>query len=78
MPKAVVDRVNYIGRDQPIQPVFLDRADNPIGDGDANYEEDPANPTEQSNSTGATPLGQFTGRMSTRRGVSKSLSRMCS
>ncbi len=45
MPKSVVDRVNYIGRDQPIQPVFLDRAGNPIGDGDANYEEDPANPT---------------------------------
>jgi hypothetical protein len=32
MPKFVVDRVNYIGRDQPIQPVFLDRAGNPIGD----------------------------------------------
>jgi hypothetical protein len=45
MPKSVVDRVNYIGRDQPIQPVFLHRAGNPIGDGDANYEEDPANPT---------------------------------
>jgi hypothetical protein len=24
MPKSMVDRVNYIGRDQPIQPVFLD------------------------------------------------------
>jgi hypothetical protein len=34
MPKSMVDRVNYIGRDQPIQPVFLDRAGNPIGDGD--------------------------------------------
>jgi hypothetical protein len=45
MPKSVVDRVNYIGRDQPIQPVFLNHAGNPIGDGDANYEEDPANPT---------------------------------
>jgi hypothetical protein len=45
MPKSVVDRVNYIGRDQPIQPVFLNRAGNPIGDGDADYEEDPANPT---------------------------------
>jgi hypothetical protein len=45
MPKSVVDRVNYIGRDQPIQPMFLDRAGNPIGDGDANNEEDPANPT---------------------------------
>jgi hypothetical protein len=45
MPKSVVDRVNFIGRDQPIQPVFLDRAGNPIGDGDANYEEDYANPT---------------------------------
>ncbi len=45
MPKFVVDMVNYIGRDQPIQPVSLDRTGNPIGDGDANYEEDPANPT---------------------------------
>ena len=45
MPKSVVDRVNYIGRDQPIQPVFLNHAGNPIGDGDADYEEDPANPT---------------------------------
>jgi hypothetical protein len=36
MPKSVVDRVNFIGKDQPIQPVFLDRASNPIGDGDAN------------------------------------------
>ncbi len=25
--------------------MFLDRAGNPIGDGDADYEEDPANPT---------------------------------
>jgi hypothetical protein len=45
MPKSMADRVNYIGRDQPIQPVFLNRAGNPIGDGDADYEEDPANPT---------------------------------
>jgi hypothetical protein len=46
MPKSVVDRVNYIGQDQPIQPVFLDHAGNPIGDGNADYmEEDPANPT---------------------------------
>jgi hypothetical protein len=45
MPKSVVDRVNYIGRDQPIQPVFLNHASNPIGDGDADYEQDPANPT---------------------------------
>ena len=45
MPKSVVDRVNFIGRDQPIQPVFLNRAGNPIGDGDADYEEYPANPT---------------------------------
>jgi hypothetical protein len=45
MPKSIVDRVNFIGRDQPIQPVFLNRTGNPIGDGDANYEEDPANPT---------------------------------
>ncbi len=45
MPKSVIDRVNFIGRDQPIQPVFFDRASNPIGDGDADYEEIPANPT---------------------------------
>ncbi len=45
MPKSVVDRVNFIGRDQPLQTMFLDRAGNPIGDGDANYEEDPADPT---------------------------------
>jgi hypothetical protein len=45
MPKSVVDRVNFIGRDQPIQPVFLDRTGNPIGDGDVDSEEDPANPT---------------------------------
>jgi hypothetical protein len=45
MPKSVVDRVNYIGRDQPIQPVFLNHASNSIGDGDDGYEEDPANPT---------------------------------
>jgi hypothetical protein len=45
MPKSVVDRVNFISRDQPIQTMSLDRAGNPIGDGDANYEEDPADPT---------------------------------
>jgi hypothetical protein len=45
MPKSVVDRVNFIGRDQPIQTVVLDRAGNPIGDRDADYEEDPADPT---------------------------------
>jgi hypothetical protein len=45
MPKSVVDRVNFIGRDQPIQPMFLNLPGNPIGDGDANYEEDPANST---------------------------------
>jgi hypothetical protein len=45
MPKSVVDRVYFIGRDQPIQPVFLNHAGNPIGDGDANYEDDPANST---------------------------------
>ena len=45
MPKSIVDRVNFIGRDQPSQTMFLDCAGNPIGDGDADYEEDPANPT---------------------------------
>jgi hypothetical protein len=45
MPKSIVDKVNFIGRDQPIQTVFLDHAGNPIGDGDADYEEDPADPT---------------------------------
>jgi hypothetical protein len=45
MPKSIVDRVNFISRDQPIQPMFLDPAGNPIGDRDANYEEDPAKPT---------------------------------
>jgi hypothetical protein len=45
MPKSIVDRVNFISRDQPIQPVFLDRSGNPIDDRDVNYEEDPANPT---------------------------------
>jgi hypothetical protein len=45
MPKSIVDRVNFIGRDQPIQTVSLNCAGNPIGDGDADYEEDPADPT---------------------------------
>jgi hypothetical protein len=45
MPKSVVDRVNFIGRDQPSQTMFLDHAGNPIGDEDADYEEDPADPT---------------------------------
>jgi hypothetical protein len=40
MPKSVVDRVNFIGRDQPQQAVFLNRSGNPIGDGDAAYAED--------------------------------------
>jgi hypothetical protein len=44
MPESVVDRVNFIGRDQPQQAVFTDRSGNAIGDGDADYEEDP---TEQ-------------------------------
>jgi hypothetical protein len=35
MPKSIVDRVNFIGRDQPSQTVFLDHSSNPIGDGDA-------------------------------------------
>jgi hypothetical protein len=38
MPKSVVDRVNFIGKDQPQQAVFLDRNGNPIGDDDAVYE----------------------------------------
>jgi hypothetical protein len=45
MPKSVVDRVNFIGRDQPSQTVFLDHSGNPIGDGDAAYEEDKAHQT---------------------------------
>jgi hypothetical protein len=45
MPKSVVDRVNFIGRDQPSQTVFLDHYGNPIGDGDAAYEEDEAHQT---------------------------------
>jgi hypothetical protein len=44
MPKSVVDWVNFIGWDQPQQAVFTDRSGNAIGDGDADYEEDP---TEQ-------------------------------
>jgi hypothetical protein len=42
MPKSVVDRVNFIGRDQPQQAVFTDRSGNAIGDGDADYKEDPS------------------------------------
>jgi hypothetical protein len=45
MPKSVVDRVNFIGRDQPSQIVFLDRSGNPIGNGNAAYEEDEAHQT---------------------------------
>ncbi len=45
MPKSIVDRVNFIGRDQPSQTVFLDHSGNPIGDGDAGYEEDKAHQT---------------------------------
>jgi hypothetical protein len=41
MPQSVVDRVNFIGRDQPRQAVFTDRSGNAIGDGDADYEKDP-------------------------------------
>jgi hypothetical protein len=44
MLKSVVNRVNFIGRDQPIQTMFLDHTGNPIGDGDANYEDDTADP----------------------------------
>ncbi len=42
MPKSIVDWVNFISRDQPQQAVFLDHSGNPIGDGDAEYAEDPA------------------------------------
>ena len=35
MPKSVVDRANFIGKDQSHQAVFLDRNGNPIGDDDA-------------------------------------------
>jgi hypothetical protein len=45
MPKSVVDRVNFIGRDQPSQIMFLARSGNSIGDGDAAYEEDKAHQT---------------------------------
>jgi hypothetical protein len=45
IPKSVVDRVNFIGQDQPQQAVFLDCSSNPIGSGDAAYEEDPAEHT---------------------------------
>ena len=45
MPKSVVDRVNFFGRDQPQQAVFTDRSGNPIGDGDADYDEDPTEQT---------------------------------
>jgi hypothetical protein len=45
MPKSVVDRVNFIGRDQPSQTMFLNHSGNPIGDGDAAYEEDKAHQT---------------------------------
>jgi hypothetical protein len=44
MPKSVVDWVNFTRRDQPQQAVFTDRSGNAIGDGDADYKEDP---TEQ-------------------------------
>jgi hypothetical protein len=42
MSKSIVDWVNFIGRDQPQQAVFLERSGNSIGDGDAAYAEDPA------------------------------------
>jgi hypothetical protein len=45
MPKSIVDRVNFIGRDQPSQTVFLDHSGNPIGDGNATCEEDKAHQT---------------------------------
>ncbi len=38
MPKSVVDRANFIGKDQPQQAVFFDRNGNPIGDDDAVHE----------------------------------------
>ncbi len=45
MHKSIVDRVNFIGRDQPSQTVLLDCSGNPIGDGDAPYEEDKVHQT---------------------------------
>ncbi len=45
MPKSIVDRVNFIGRDQPSQTVFLNCSGNSIGDGDASYDEDKAHQT---------------------------------
>ncbi len=35
MPTSVVQHINFIGKDQPLHAVFLDRNGNPIGDSDA-------------------------------------------
>jgi hypothetical protein len=38
MPQSVIDRVNFIGRDQPSQSVFTDRSGNVIGNDDPSYD----------------------------------------
>ena len=38
MPQSVIDRVNFIGRDQPHQAVFADRSGNVIGNDDPTYD----------------------------------------
>ena len=39
MPQSVIDRLNFIDRDQPTQVVFTDRSGNVIGDDDPTYED---------------------------------------
>jgi len=50
MPQSVIDRLNFIGRDQPIQAVFTDRSGNVIGNDDPTYENDP-DPSTQFDTT---------------------------
>ena len=38
MPQSVIDRVNFLGRDQPHLPIFTDRSGDAIGDDDPFYE----------------------------------------
>ncbi len=38
MPQSVIDRVNFLGWDQPHLTIFTDRSGNVIGDGDPSYE----------------------------------------